>query len=144
MSVESDQLARRCADEMWSSDSASQHLGMVIDSVTEGRAVLSMVVQGFMVNGHDMCHGGMIFSLADSAFAFSCNSYNLVTVASGCSIDFLRPAFKGDRLVATAKVLNQGRRNGLYDVIVENQDSKAIAHFRGRAARTSGELVSTQ
>ncbi len=136
-----DSLAKRCADALWSSDHAAKHLGISIDSVTEGRAILSMTVADFMVNGHDICHGGMIFSLADTAFAYACNSYNLVTVASGCTIDFLRPGFKGDRLTATAEVLNQGRRNGLYDVMVTNTEGKVLAQFRGRAARTSGELV---
>ena len=138
---DADQLARRCAEQMWSDDKASKALGMVLESVSEGRATLSMIVREDMVNGHDICHGGLIFSLADSSFAFACNSQNEVAVASGCNIDYLSPAYKGDRLTASAAMLHQGRRSGIYDVQVTNQDGRVVAQFRGRSARIGGSLV---
>src|SRR5881296_3696976 len=96
-------LARRCADEMWSSDAASQALGMTLEHAGPGQATLSMKVGPTMVNGHDLCHGGLIATLADSAFAFACNSRGTVTVASGFQVDFLEPARLGDVLVAEAQ-----------------------------------------
>lgn len=136
-----DQLARQCAEQMWSGDNASRSLGMILESVGEGRATLSMVVREDMVNGHDICHGGLIFSLADSAFAFACNSQNQIAVASSCSIDFVSPAYKGECLTARATVLRQGKRSGIYDVEVKNADGRLVAQLRGRSARTGGKLV---
>jgi acyl-CoA thioesterase len=138
---EADQLARRCAEQMWSDDEASKALGMVLESVGEGVATLSMVVRDDMVNGHDICHGGLIFSLADSTFAFACNSQNQVAVASSCSIDYVSPAYRGDRLTASAAMLHQGKRAGIYDVQVMNQEGRLVAQLRGRSARTGGTLV---
>lgn len=138
---DADQLARRCAEQMWSDDKASKALGMVLESVSEGHATLSMLVREDMVNGHDICHGGLIFSLADSSFAFACNSQNQVAVASGGNIDYVLPAHKGDRLTASAAMIHQGKRNGIYDVRVTNQDDRLVAQFRGRSARTGGGLV---
>ncbi|MGI9296119.1 MAG: hydroxyphenylacetyl-CoA thioesterase PaaI [Pseudomonadales bacterium] len=140
----SDALARRCAGVMWEDDNASKWLGMKIESVSEGHAVLSMQVSAQMVNGHDICHGGFIFSLADSAFAFACNSQNHNAVAASCSIDYIRPALVNDVLTADAKVLHQGGRNGLYDVRVSNQQGDVIAQLRGRSARTKGQLISEE
>ncbi len=97
-----DAVARAAADAMWADDAASRGLGMVIDSVGPGRAVLSMTVADSMVNGHGMCHGGFIFSLADSAFAFACNSHGDAAVAQHCAITFLRPGRRGERLTAEA------------------------------------------
>ena len=136
-----DHLARNCADVMWADDNASQWLGMQIDAMAEGRAVLSMSVKSTMVNGHDICHGGFIFSLADSAFAFACNSHNQVAVAANCSIDFIRPAHTGDRLTATAAQVHQGGRTGIYDIAVCNQTGDIIAQMRGRSARTKAQLI---
>jgi acyl-CoA thioesterase len=138
---EADLLAARCADAMWAEDGASQAMGMQIVSVREGCAVLSMTVRENMVNGHGMCHGGMIFSLADSAFAFACNSQNFAAVASGASIEFLEPASAGDVLTASASIVNQGKKTGLYDVAVSNQNNRIIAQFRGRSARIRGTVV---
>jgi len=138
---DADLLAAQCADAMWAEDGASQAMGMQIVSVREGCAVLSMTVRENMVNGHGMCHGGMIFSLADSAFAFACNSQNFVAVASGASIDFLEPASAGDVLTASASIVNQGKKTGLYDVAVSNQNNRIIAQFRGRSARIRGTVV---
>lgn len=139
--METGSLAQRCAQFMWETDRASKALGMQIESVAEGRACLAMAVRVDMVNGHDICHGGMIFSLADSAFAFACNSQNQVAVAAGCSIDFIQPAHLGDRLVAVAEVVHQGGRNGLYDVTVSNQEQAVIAKFRGRSTRLNRPVI---
>lgn len=139
--MDDDALARRCADAMWSTDNASKTLGMKIDSVAPGCAELSMTVREDMVNGHDMCHGGMIFSLADSAFAFACNTHNQVAVAASCSIDFIRPAHCGDTLLAKATVVHQGASNGLYDVTISNQNGAVVAEFRGRSARLERSLI---
>ena len=138
---DADLLAARCADAMWAEDNASKAMGMQIVSVREGSAVLSMTVQENMVNGHGMCHGGMIFSLADSAFAFACNSQNFAAVAAGASIDFLAPASAGDVLTASASIVSQGKKTGLYDVAVRNQSNRLVAQFRGRSARIRGTVV---
>lgn len=138
---DADLLAARCADAMWAEDDASKAMGMQIVSVREGSAVLSMTVQKNMVNGHGMCHGGMIFSLADSAFAFACNSQNFAAVAAGASIDFLAPASAGDVLTASASIVSQGKKTGLYDVAVRNQSNRLVAQFRGRSARIRGAVL---
>src|SRR5207253_8830003 len=114
-SVEAQSLAERVAAEMFARDRASQAMGMHISKVAPGRAELTMTVRADMLNGHAICHGGFIFTLADSAFAFACNSYNLNTVASGCGIDFLAPAHDGDVLTANAHERNASGRTGVYD-----------------------------
>ncbi len=136
-----DELAAKCADVMWSTDKASQGLGMTIKSMGEGRSELSMTVLDSMVNGHNICHGGFIFTLADSAFAFACNSQNQIAVAASGAIDFLRPASLGDVLTANAEVVHQGKRSGIYDIKVTNQHGKLMATMRGRSARTQGQLL---
>lgn len=136
-----DAIAKAAADAMWAEDRATQGLGMTLVSVTAGRAEISMPVREDMVNGHDICHGGFIFALADSAFAFACNSRNLVTVAAGARIDFLRPAKRGDVLTAIANVVHQGKRSGIYDSVVTNQDGAIIAQFRGNSATIGGPLT---
>jgi len=135
-------LAQRCADKLWAEDRAAQELGISVESVAEGFAELTMTVKPNMANGHNMCHGGYIFTLADTAFAYACNSQNQSAVAAGASIDYLRPGQLGDRLTATAIALNQSKRSGLYDVTVRNQNDEILAQFRGRSARTKGQLVS--
>jgi acyl-CoA thioesterase len=134
-------LAERVAASMFASDRASQALGMRIESVGPGRAELSMTVRDDMVNGHAICHGGYIFLLADSTFAFACNSYNRNTVAQGCSIDYLAPAHAGDVLRATAVERSRTGRTGVYDIDVRNQSGKAIALFRGKSYRIDGQVV---
>ncbi|MBB5786974.1 hydroxyphenylacetyl-CoA thioesterase PaaI [Jiangella mangrovi] len=136
-------LARRAADAMWAGDAASQALGMTLESVGPGRAEVSMRVRADMVNGHGICHGGLIFTLADSAFAFACNSYNRSTVAQGADITFLAPAREGDLLVATAQERHRNGRSGLYDVTVRrvDPDEAVIAEFRGRSREIPGTLV---
>ena len=134
-------LAERVAQAMWARDDASQRLGMRIVNVAPGRATLTMAVRSDMLNGHAICHGGFIFTLADSAFAFACNSYNLNTVASGCAIDFLAPAREGDVLTANAQERSMAGRTGVYDIDVANQRGEAIALFRGKSYRIKGHIV---
>lgn len=134
-------LAELTGQVMYDRDPASQALGAKLDSVAPGRAVMSMTVRADMLNGHQTCHGGFIFALADSTFAFACNSRNLVTVASGCTIDYLAPAFEGDCLTATADEYSLAGRTGIYDVHVRNQAGKPIAVFRGRSYRIKGNVV---
>ncbi len=126
-------MAKRCAEKMWASDSASKALGMEIDIREAGSATARMLVREDMVNGFDVCHGGLLFALADSAFAFACNAYNRVTVAGSASIEFLRPAMLGDALLAHATEDYRGRRSGYYTVRVDNQDGQAVALFHGRS-----------
>jgi len=134
-------LAERVAAAMFGRDRASQGLGMRIARVGPGHAELAMTVRADMVNGHAICHGGFVFTLADSAFAFACNSYNMNTVANGCTIEFLAPAQEGDVLTAVAQERAQVGRNGVYDVEVRNQAGVTIAHFRGKSTRIKGEVL---
>ena len=135
------QLAEMVRDAMWASDHASRLLGLQIIEVAPGRAVLTMVVRQDMLNGHALCHGGLIATLADSAFAFACNSYNELTVASGFSIDLLAPGRLGDVLTATCTELRKSGRTGLYDSDVRNQRGERIAVFRGRSHTARGKPV---
>jgi acyl-CoA thioesterase len=137
---EAESLARRCADVMWRDDLASRGLGMVLSEVAPGRATLSMTVREDMTNGHGTAHGGFIFTLADSAFAFACNSYNERTVAQACDIVFAAPARAGDTLVAEAVERHRFGRNGLYDIRVRCGD-RVVAEFRGRSRAIGGALV---
>lgn len=134
-------LARKCADALWEQDRASQAMGMVLESVRDGNATMSLNIDPHMVNGHGICHGGIIFSLADSAFAFACNTQNRVCVGCSCSIDFLRPAHLGDRLIATAAVTHQGNRSGICDVTVVDREQRVVAQFRGRYRRLDEVIV---
>ncbi|HZJ94508.1 MAG TPA: hydroxyphenylacetyl-CoA thioesterase PaaI [Thiopseudomonas sp.] len=134
------QLAQACAEAMFARDQASQQLGMKIISVAPGRAELSMTVDQRMVQGHGACHGGYLFTLADSAFAFSCNTYDKATVASGCSIEYISPAKEGDVLTASAKELSRGNRMGVYDITITNQDDQVVAYFRGKSYQVRGSV----
>lgn len=127
------ELARRCAAAMWADDQASQRLGMQLIDIDPGRSQLTMTVRADMVNGHGMCHGGYLAALADSAFAFACNTYDEVTVAAGFEISFVAPAQLGDELVASASERVRYGRSGLYDVTVSRRDGAVIAEFRGRS-----------
>jgi acyl-CoA thioesterase len=138
---EAQALARRVADAMWLNDHASQALGLALVDVGAGCAKLAMKVRRDMLNGHEICHGGFIFTLADSAFAYACNSYNLVTVASGCSIDFLAPAREGDELTAHAHERSASGRTGVYDIEITNQRGEKIALFRGKSYRIKGHVI---
>jgi acyl-CoA thioesterase len=132
-----DQLARACADAMWAEDDASKGLGMEIVEVGPGRATLSMTVKPHMVNGQRIAHGGFIFLLADSTFAFACNSRNERAVAAQCDITFIRPGKLGDRLVATAREISRSGRSGIYDIQV-TADNVVIAEFRGHSRTIAG------
>ena len=135
-----DDLARACAEAMWKEDDASKGLGMEILQVRPGEAVLAITVLPNMVNGHGIAHGGFIFTLADSAFAFACNSHNERAVAAQCSISFIRPGKLGDRLVATAREISRSGRSGIYDVSVTANDV-VIAEFRGHSRTIGGTWV---
>ncbi|WP_132860423.1 hydroxyphenylacetyl-CoA thioesterase PaaI [Shimia isoporae] len=132
--------AERSAKAMWGPDRASQFLGMEIVEVGEGQATLRMTVKPDFCNGHGICHGGMTFTLADSAFAFACNSRNQATVAQHNQISYLAPAREGDELTAHAREINLNGRSGLYDVTVTNQDAVVIAEFRGASRAIRGQL----
>jgi len=134
-------LAEATATAMFSRDRAAQALGMKIVRVQPGAALLTMTVRGDMVNGHHICHGGMIFSLADTAFAYACNSYNKNTVASACHIDFLAPAKEGDTLEAEAVERSAAGRTGVYDISVRVAGGKTVALFRGKSYRINGEVI---
>ena len=134
-------LAEACAEVMWADDNASRQLGMELVSVAPGAATLTMTVTGAMTNGHGSCHGGYIFTLADSAFAFACNSYNQRTVAQHCDVSFLLPAKKNDRLTATATERQRIGRSGIYDIAVTNQEGETVAEFRGRSRTIAGTLL---
>jgi acyl-CoA thioesterase len=133
------QLAEHVSDGMFANDRASRALGMRIVEVGPGRAVLEMTVLETMVNGHDLCHGGLIATLADSAFAFACNSYNELTVASGFSIDILAPGKLGDVLTARCTEVSKSGRTGVYDAVVSNQRGQRVAVFRGRSYTMKGK-----
>ena len=135
-------LAEAVGRAMYSRDQASQSLGMTLDSIAEGRAQMTMRVRPDMCNGHGMCHGGLIFTLADSTFAFACNSYNINAVAQGCSIDFVAAAKNGDTLTARGEMRQQGKRTGVYDITVTNQNDETIALFRGKSYRLKGDVMS--
>ena len=134
-------LAEASSQAMWARDRATQGLGMSIDRIAPGHAVMSMPVRPDMLNGHDMCHGGFMFLLADSAFAFACNSYNQNTVASACHIDFLAPARLGDVLEAEAVERSRSGRTGVYDITVRVRGGKTVALFRGKSYRIEGEVI---
>lgn len=138
--VSGDELAARCAERMYAADRASQHLGIEISDVAPGRARATMTVADTMVNGHDLCHGGYVFLLADTAFAFACNTYDQVTVAASGDAVFVRPVFRGQRLVADATERVRHGRSGVYDVTVRTTGGDVVAEFRGRS-RTLGRPI---
>ena len=139
--AEAQALADATAEAMYSRDRAAQALGIKIVRVQPGASLLTMAVRSDMVNGHHICHGGMIFSLADTAFAYACNSYNKNTVASACHIDFLAPAKEGETLEAEAVEQSAAGRTGVYDITVRNNHGKTIALFRGKSYRINGEVI---
>lgn len=148
MTHDADAIARLAAAAMWADDRASQALGMTLDRVRAGRSVMSMTVTSAMVNGHGLCHGGYIFLLADSAFAFACNSYNQRTVAQHCAVTFIKPGKLGDKLTATAVERSRTGRSGIYDITVTKGagpgvPGEIIAEFRGHSRAIGGELVPT-
>lgn len=139
MSPTPQQVAERVRDGMFATDRASKALGMTVTEIAPGRAVLTMPVRDDMLNGHDICHGGLITTLADSAFAFACNSYDELSVASGFSVDLVAPARRGDVLTARCVEVSKGGRTGVYDAEVTNQRGERIAMFRGRSYTMKGK-----
>ena len=137
-------IAEQSANSMYSRDRASQSLGIRLVEIRPGYARLQMMIREDMVNGHRLCHGGLIFTLADGAFAFACNSYNLLTVAAAAQIDFLLPGKLGDELTATAQERTRGKRTGIYDVTVCNQAGECVAMFRGRSHQFDGRTVTQE
>jgi acyl-CoA thioesterase len=134
-------LARLAGKTMYERDQASQALGMTLDDIRPGYARMRMRVREDMLNGHGTCHGGYIFMLADSAFAFACNSHNFNTVGAGCTIDYLAPGRAGDVLVADAVEQALTGKTGVYDVVVTDQDGRKVALFRGKSHRVAGHVV---
>ena len=130
--------ARASADAMWAQDGASRGLGMSLDDVGPGRAAVSMTVAETMLNGHGLCHGGFIFSLADSAMAFASNSHGAAAVAQHCTITFLRPGRRGERLTAEAVERGRHGRSGLYHVCITGDDGSVVAEFRGHTRLVKG------
>ena len=135
-------LARRVGETMFAADAASREtMGMELLACEPGRAVMRMVVRPLHLNGHKICHGGFIFTLADSTFAFACNSRNHNTVAAGCSIEFLKPAHEGDVLTCEGVEQVHSGRHGVYDMRVSNQKGQTVALFRGKSAQIAGTVI---
>jgi acyl-CoA thioesterase len=139
--ADAQRTAETVRDGMYAKDNASKALGMEIESIGPGSARIGMTVRADMLNGFAICHGGFITTLADSAFAFACNSYNHLTVASGIVVDFLAPAQEGDRLTATAHEVSRTGSTGVYDITVTNQQGKTVAVMRGRSHTLKGRHV---
>jgi acyl-CoA thioesterase len=138
---EDQRIAERAAKALFEGDRASQVLGMTIESCGPGRATVSMRIRPDMVNGHRICHGGLIFALADSAFAFACNSHGHNTVAAGAAIEFLAPGREGDLLQAIAQERWRAGKAGIYEIEVRNQRDETVALFRGRSHQVAGRLI---
>ena len=141
MPLDAQRLAELAGRAMLERDPASRGLGMSLDAIGPGHARMSMPVREDMLNGHACCHGGYIFMLADSAFAFACNSHNFNTVGAGCTIEYLAPARPGDVLVAEAREQALQGKTGIYDVVVLDQDGRKIALLRGKSHRVAGTVV---
>lgn len=137
-------IAQACANKMWQDDRASKGLGMSLQRIAPGEAVLSMTIRKEMTNGHGICHGGFIFTLADSTFAFACNTYDQRTVAQQCAVTFLQPVREGETLTAHAVERTRAGRGGIYDVTVRDSSNKVIAEFRGHSRTISGQLLDNQ
>jgi acyl-CoA thioesterase len=133
-------IAERVGELLFAEDASSKHLGMRILRIGPGTATMTMPVHAHMLNGHKVCHGGLIFALADSTFAFACNSYGDNTIAAGGNIDFVAPAREGDLLTAVATELWRSKRTGHYEAVVTRQTGERIALFRGRSHRIEGRV----
>lgn len=141
MTDTADDVARKCANALWRDDTASRALGMTLLGVRAGHAVMSMAVRDDMVNGHGTCHGGFMFTLADSAFAYACNTYDERCVAHHCSVTFIAPAMHGDILSAEAREVSRTGRSGIYDVTITNAQGERIAEFRGHSRTIGGAII---
>ncbi|WP_191833998.1 hydroxyphenylacetyl-CoA thioesterase PaaI [Pseudomonas fluorescens] len=142
--TEARSLAVACANEMFERDQASRRMGMRLLAAGPGSAQVGISVREDMIQGHGTCHGGYLFALADSAFAFACNSYNEATVAIGCSIDYVAPARLGDTLTAQAIEQSRSGRTGNYDVRIENQHRQLIALFHGKSYKVRGTVLAQE
>jgi len=138
-----EEIARRSAEAMWAGDNATRDLGIEMIAIGPGRATMAMQIRPSMTNGHGMCHGGYIFLLADSAFAFACNSHGRRNVAQHCQVTFLAPGKLGTRLIAEAFERQRGERSGITDVTVRDETGAVIAEFRGHSRAIPGALVAT-
>ncbi|MEM6988239.1 MAG: hydroxyphenylacetyl-CoA thioesterase PaaI [Pseudomonadota bacterium] len=141
--MDAQQLAEASRDAMWADDRASQAAGMSVIAVAPGTATLQMRVRDDMVNGHGICHGGYMFLLADSTFAFACNSHNQKAVAHQCAITYLQPVFENELLTATASELVMQGRSGIYDIAIRNDKDEIVAQFRGHSRTIKGQHVET-
>jgi acyl-CoA thioesterase len=139
--MDSGEIAQHCADSMFARDRASQELGITVEISEAGSATARMKVSDTMINGLGVCHGGYLFTLADSAFAFACNGYDRVTFAASATIEFVLSVRVGDSLVAQARERYRGKRAGIYDVAVHNQDGQLVALFRGRSQATEAPVI---
>ena len=139
MTLSAEEIARKSAEAMWARDDGSKWLGMSLDAVGPGTATTSFTVEKHHTNGHDICHGGYIFTLADSAFAFACNSHNRLAVAQHNSITYVAPGRLGDRLKAEAREIALYGRSGICDVRVTDQDGRLVAEFRGASRTLEGK-----
>ena len=144
MTADPQSIAEACAEVLWKNDSASQKLGITIIGIAPGSATLTMTVTKDMTNGHGTCHGGYLFTLADSAFAFACNTYDQCCVAQHCSISYLTPGYTGDKLTATATEVSRRGRSGIYDIRINNQKQETVAEFRGHSRTIKGTLLSVE
>ena len=138
--LSADEMAVKCAAIMWAQDLAPKSMGMTLGPISNGRAQLSMKIRSDMINGHNICHGGLIFALADTAFAYACNGYNQITLAQHCSVSFLKMARMGEVLTAKAVEKTRQGRSGIYDVAVSNENNEIIAEFRGISRAIKGKL----
>ena len=134
-------MAEACVSVMREHENFPTYLKIELSNTAPGEAIGTMVIENFMLNGHQTCHGGVIFSFADTIFAYACNNRNQKMVSSGCSIDFMAPAFLGDQLTARAETTVQAGRNGIYDVVVTNQNEQIIAVFRGKSRTIPGLYI---
>ena len=141
MTTDAQRTAERVRDHMWAGDRASQGLGMRVAAIGPGSCTMTMTVRADMLNGHGTCQGGLVTALADSAFAFACNAYDEITVASGFNVDLVAPGRQGDVLTAIAVEISKSGRTGVYDVDVRNQRDERVAVFRGRSYTLKGKPV---
>ncbi|MEH6402042.1 MAG: hydroxyphenylacetyl-CoA thioesterase PaaI [Sneathiella sp.] len=136
-----EEIAKAVSETMYRNDLAAQHLGIALKDIAPGKAVMSMRVTPSMINGHNTCHGGYIFTLADTAFAYACNAYNDNTVAQGAQINFLRPVSPESLLTATAIEISRSKNTGVYDITVTDQNNRTVALFRGNSHRIKGQII---
>lgn len=140
-SLTPERLANTVAETMYRKDTAAQHLGIALKELSPGRAVMTMRVADFMLNGHAICHGGYVFTLADTAFAYACNTYNQNTVAQAAHINFLKAVLPDSLLTATAEEQNRTGRTGLYDITVRDDTGQTVALFRGSSHTIKGQMI---